>query len=82
MSAIDRKGKSLRITPNAEHLTSSVTERACRKNAVNRLLWVLPLNVNVAGTPVVELAKVKREKGDGIGQWLLNQLMEWASDGN
>ena len=80
LSATDKEGRSLCITLDAEHLHIAVVERGCRKKIVQRLLWAMPSFVNLTDGLVVQWAKAKREQGDIVGQWLLNQLAEWAAD--
>lgn len=65
---------TLGILPETEHLKLAVIERGCRRKIVKRLLWAGFSGIDRANADVVDWAETKKEQGDGIGQWLLDQL--------
>lgn len=77
----ERKRRTLDIKPDTEHLRLAVIERGCRRKIVKRLLWAEFSDIDRADPAVVDWAETKNEQGDGIGQWLLDQLSKsWDQD--
>lgn len=72
------KRRTVGIEPDTEHLKLAVIERGCRRNIVRRLLWAKLSGIDRANPAVVDWAEMKKEQGDIVGEWLLDQLTRSA----
>ena len=79
--------RTLGIKPDTEYLKVVVTERGCQRQIVERLLWAKFSSIDRADPSVIGWTESKKEQGDEIGQWLLDQLAcsgykdrEWMDD--